>query len=75
MSLKLIQILQIIISIILILSILFQSRGSGLGGMFGGSGAVYRTKRGAEKVLFTITIIATVLFIALGVVGLFVYQQ
>jgi preprotein translocase subunit SecG len=75
MSLKLIQISQIIISIVLILSILFQSRGSGLGGVFGGSGAVYRTKRGAEKILFTITIVSIVIFIGLGIAGLFVYQQ
>lgn len=75
MSLKLIQITQIIVSVVLMLAILLQSRGAGLGGVFGGSGAVYRTKRGAEKILFITTIVAAVLFIGLGIVGLLIYQQ
>ncbi|MFH1412453.1 MAG: preprotein translocase subunit SecG [bacterium] len=73
MSLKLIQTLQIIVSVLLMLSILFQSRGTGLGGVFGGTGGVYRTKRGAEKILFAATIIFVIMFIGLGILGLFIY--
>jgi len=53
---------QLILAILLILSILLQARGSGLGSAFGGEGNVYRTKRGAEKRLFQTTIILTILF-------------
>lgn len=54
---------QIIISITLITTILLQQRGSGLSGIFGGEGNVYRTKRGFEKLLFYSTIILVALFI------------
>jgi preprotein translocase subunit SecG len=55
-------IVQIALSIILIFLILIQSKGSGLSGVFGGEGNVYRTKRGAEKVIFIATIVAAILF-------------
>lgn len=55
-------IVQVVSAIVLILSVLMQSRGSGLGGVFGGEGGVYRTKRGIEKGLLYISIIAAVLF-------------
>ena len=53
---------QIGLSVILILFILLQSKGSGLGGVFGGEGNVYRTKRGAEKILFIATVVVVILF-------------
>jgi preprotein translocase subunit SecG len=43
---------QIILSIALIIIVLFQVRGGGLGGIFGQQSGVYRTRRGVEKVLF-----------------------
>ncbi|PIP29446.1 preprotein translocase subunit SecG [Candidatus Kuenenbacteria bacterium CG23_combo_of_CG06-09_8_20_14_all_36_9] len=58
---------QIGVSIFLIILILLQQRGSGLGSAFGGSGDIYSTKRGAEKTIFILTIILSVLFLALGV--------
>ena len=45
------QIVQIIISIVIITLVLLQAKGSGLGGIFGGDGGVYRTRRGVEKSL------------------------
>ena len=54
--------IQIGLSVVLILFILLQSKGSGLGGVFGGEGNVYRTKRGAEKILFIATIVVVILF-------------
>ncbi len=60
----------IIISIALILAILFQTRGGGLGGIFGQADTVYRTKRGVEKTLFQITIVMVVLFVIISVVAL-----
>ncbi len=48
---------------ILVAAILLQNKGTGLGGVFGGGeGNVYRTKRGAEKVLFIGTIVTAILF-------------
>ena len=59
--------IQIVISVLLIISILFQNRGAGLsetfGGGGGGGGNVYQTKRGFDKFLFTATVILAVLFL------------
>jgi len=52
-----------VISVLLMIVILLQNRGSGLSGVFGGSGAVYRTKRGIEKTLFNLTIALSILFL------------
>jgi preprotein translocase subunit SecG len=57
---------QIAVAVLLMLSILMQNRGSGLGGVFGGSGGVYLTKRGLEKKLFIATIVLAVIFILLS---------
>lgn len=62
-------IVQLVIAILLIIVILVQQRGSGLGGVFGGEGNVYRTKRGAEKVLFISTIVLAVLFLGIAFVN------
>jgi preprotein translocase subunit SecG len=53
---------QLIVSAALTLSILLQSRGSGLGGTFGGDSAVYRSRRGIERRLWQFTIVLIVLF-------------
>lgn len=60
----------IILSIALTLSILFQVRGGGLGGIFGQADSVYRTKRGVEKTLFQLTIVLSVLFIIVSIFAL-----
>jgi preprotein translocase subunit SecG len=48
---------QILISIALIATVLFQLRGGGIGGIFGQADSVYRTRRGIESTLFKLTII------------------
>ncbi len=58
---------QTITAVLLIIFILLQQRGSGLGTAFGGEGNIYLTKRGAEKTIFILTIILAVLFLGLGV--------
>jgi len=55
-------IIQIISAILLILVILLQQKGSGLGAAFGGSSNIYSIKRGMDKVLFQATIIISVIF-------------
>jgi len=65
-----IKISQIIVSLLLIVVILLQNRGAGLGSAFGGTGGVYLTKRGLEKKLFTATIILAVLFFGFSLANL-----
>ena len=60
---------QIVLSIALILIILLQVRGGGLGGIFGQPDTVYRTKRGVEKTLFQLTIALVVIFIILALIS------
>ena len=54
---------QLIVSVAPTFSILLQSRGSGLGGTFGGDSAVYRSRRGIERRLWQFTIVLIVLFV------------
>ncbi|KKU87301.1 MAG: Preprotein translocase, SecG subunit [Candidatus Gottesmanbacteria bacterium GW2011_GWA2_47_9] len=61
----------ILISVTLIALILLQNSKGGLGGAFGGADA-FRTRRGAEKVVFTATIVAAVLFLATSVANLLI---
>ena len=57
---------QIIVSVTLILVIILQARGSGFGGALGGSSSFFRTRRGAEKTLFQLTIVLVVVFILMS---------
>ena len=61
---------QIVLSVALILIVLLQVRGGGLGGIFGQADTVYRTKRGLEKTMFQLTIVLAVLFIIIAIVSL-----
>jgi preprotein translocase subunit SecG len=58
-------VLQIVVSVILIVVILLQVKGSGFGAALGGmsGGSVYRTKRGLERTLFQATILLAIVFI------------
>lgn len=62
------QIVQIIVAIALIISILLQARGAGLGSVFGGTGTVFKTRRGIDKLLFRSTIAFTVIFTVVSIV-------
>lgn len=62
---------QIIVSVLLIVSILLQSKGSGLGAAFGGDTGGYYAKRGFEKFLLYFSTILSILFIALAVLNIF----
>ena len=56
----------IIISVLLILSVILQSKGAGLGGLTGAdTGSVFTARRGVERTLFRLTIILSVIFFAL----------
>ncbi len=62
--------IQVILSLILITLILLQSKGTGLGSTFGGDMGFYGTKRGAEKMLFVLTIIVASLFLLISLIGI-----
>ncbi len=61
---------QIVLSIAIILSVLLQVRGGGLGGIFGNPDTVWRTKRGVEKTLFQLTIALVILFLIVSIITL-----
>lgn len=60
-------IIQIIICIGLIGTIAIQAKGSGLSGAFGGSGEMYRSRKGIEKGITYATVVLTVLFALVSV--------
>jgi len=58
----------IITSIALIVSVILQSKGAGLGGLTGGdSGTIFTARRGVEKTLFRLTIGISIAFFGLAI--------
>jgi preprotein translocase subunit SecG len=60
---------QVIVSVLLIIFIAIQQRGTALGSGFGGGGEVYSTKRGMQKKIYYATIVIAALFLILGVLN------
>lgn len=69
---KYLMVSQVILSILLVVAILSQNRGTGLSATFGGTGGFHASKRGAEKVLFNVSIVLSVLFVLNSLAFLFV---
>lgn len=65
-----ISLVQVLVGVFLIVLIIIQQKGSGLGSTFGGDLSFYRTKRGAEKLIFYTTFAMAALFILLALIGL-----
>ncbi len=61
---------QVVVSILLTVIVLLQSKGSGLGQAFGSQAAFTHTRRGAEKLFFQTTIILGFLYILISVVNI-----
>lgn len=63
--------IEITLSLLLIIGIVLQQRGAGLGGAFGGDNfaSTFYKRRGAEKFLFNATIVIAVLFVASAIAG------
>ncbi len=58
----------IITSIVLIISVILQSKGAGLGGLTGAdTGGFFTARRGIEKTLFRLTIVLSVIFVLLSI--------
>jgi len=52
----------------LIISVILQSKGAGLGGLTGAdTGGVYTARRGIERTLFWVTIVLSVIFFVLAI--------
>jgi len=63
-------VVQIILAIVLVVLILFEVQSSGLGGIFGGAqSGVMRKRRGAELLLFRLTIGSSVLFFIVAMIN------
>lgn len=60
---------QIIVSIALIVLVLIQAQGHGVGGVFGGQTSVYQSRRGVERTVFNLTIIFSVLFLLVSLIN------
>lgn len=60
----------ILVSVVLMIVILMQSKGSGFSGAFGGSSSsIYRTRRGLEKTLYQFTIGIAVVFVLIAILA------
>jgi preprotein translocase subunit SecG len=57
---------QILVSLVLILVVLLQAKGSGFGAGLGGTTSSFRTRRGMEKTLFQLTIFLVIIFLAMS---------
>lgn len=66
--------IQIFLASLLVGLILLQAKGTGLGSTFGGELGFYGTKRGAEKILFQLTIVVAILFLVSLLAGLLLTQ-
>ncbi|PIU02464.1 preprotein translocase subunit SecG [Candidatus Shapirobacteria bacterium CG09_land_8_20_14_0_10_49_15] len=67
MAKQVILVAQIFTGILLIGLVLLQGKGGGLGTAFGGSGGVYQSKRGVERIMLITTVIVAALFLALSI--------
>lgn len=71
---EIIPVVQIVLSVLLVITILLQRSEAGLGGAFGGGdmgdSSVHHTRRGAEKKLFQASIVIAILFAALAIAAL-----
>lgn len=62
--------LTMISGVLMIVTVLLQSRGQSLGMSFGGDSNFYRSKRGAEKIIYNATIILAVIFVLSIILGI-----
>jgi len=65
-------ILNIILSVLIVIFILIQGKGAGLGSAWGGGGEMFQTRRGMEKIILWLTAIFIVIFLVVSLINLFV---
>jgi len=64
---KILQIVELVIAILLVVVVLIQQRGTGLGGAFGSESAAYYTRRGFEKFLYYATIVLGSIYVIIAI--------
>lgn len=64
-------IINIFLSLSIILFILIQGRGAGIGSAWGGGGELFQTRRGIEKWTLRITVVLVIIFFVLSLISLF----
>lgn len=62
----------ILLSILIVIFILIQGRGGGMGSAWGGGGETFHTRRGIEKVTIRVTVILIAVFFVLSAANLFI---
>lgn len=67
---NLILFLQVAVSVALIILIILQAKGVGLGHAWGGVGEFYKSRRGVEKLIFNITITLVAAFLITSILSL-----
>lgn len=67
---NILSVIQIAISVALIVVILLQAKGVGLGRAWGGGGEFYKSRRGVEKAIFYLTIFLVFLFLISSLLNL-----
>lgn len=66
------RVFQIIVSLGLILLIVLQAKGVGLGRAWGGGGEFYKSRRGVEKLIFKVTVVLAALFLTSSILNLII---
>jgi len=67
---NLLLVFQIIISILLIVLVMLQSKDSGLSNPFGATQTGYQTKTGPEKAIYLFTVFIVVIFLAVSILNI-----
>lgn len=65
-------ILNVILSVLIVIFILIQGKGAGLGSAWGGGGEMFQTRRGMEKITLWLTTIFIIIFLVVSLINLFV---
>ena len=62
----------IVTSILIVIFILVQGRGAGLGSAWGGGGEFFQTRRGIEKLTMQATVFLIVVFFIISIINFFI---
>jgi len=65
-------VLNIVFSVLIVIFILIQGRGAGLGSAWGGGGEMFQTRRGMEKIILWLTTVFIIIFLTVSLINLFV---
>lgn len=60
------QIVEMVVAVLLIIVVLMQNKGAGLGGIFGGEGNTYSSQRGFQRTLHISTIVLSTIFLGVA---------